>query len=427
MSVSVQRDSHIGASARVPPAEQPLDEPSFRPIRHRSGFRTIEPVTSARRSLWAEPSATDPAPRVWRDWLLFVVLFSAVALEGILHTELVWRAGVIPVAMALTLTVFWRRTHPLAMVALVFGAVTVLDIASFIAEAGPVELYSGAYGLLLVYSLFRWASGRDAAIGLAITLVTFSVSLATDFPPVGDIIGGIIVLMFPAVLGLGIRYQGIARNQQMEQFRLQERQQLARELHDTVAHHVSAIAIQAQAGRFLAKSNSLDGAAKALEVIEEEASRTLAEMRSIVGVLRDNESGPEMAPQPRIVDLEQLATALETDGLHVGVELSGDLDNLQPPVETAVYRLAQESVTNAVRHARHATRVDVQVDGDAEAVRLTVNDDGVALSGSTPPSGYGLIGMTERATLLGGTLEAGPGHNRGWTVHAVLPRQRRAT
>lgn len=415
--------AHIGATATVRSAEQPGNEPSFRPIRHRTGFRRIGPVTSALRSLWSEPSATNPAPRVWRDWLLFVVLLGAVALEGILHTELVWRAGVIPVAMVLTLTVLWRRTHPAVVVALVFGSVAALDIASSVTGAGEVELYSGAFGLLLVYSLFRWGSGREVAVGLAITSATFAVSLATDFPPLGDVIGGFLVLMFPAVLGMGIRYQAIAGNQRMEQFKLEERQQLARELHDTVAHHVSAIAIQAQAGRFLAESSSLEGAARALEVIEEEASRTLTEMRSIVGVLRDTESGPEMAPQPRIADIEGMATALEADGMHVDVELSGDLDHLQPPVETAVFRLAQESITNSIRHARQATRVEVRVDGGEDAVRLTVTDNGANVSGGSTAPGYGLVGMTERATLLGGTLEAGPRRDRGWSVRAVLPRQ----
>ena len=104
------------------------------------------------------------------------------------------------------------------------------------------------------------------------------------------------------------------------------------------------------------------------------------------------------------------------------MELSGDLDDLRPLVEAAIYRLAQESITNAVRHARHATRIDVRVAGDGDCVRLTVRDDGAAGSTAPSSSGYGLVGMTERATLLGGTLEAGPDSASGWTVNAVLPR-----
>jgi signal transduction histidine kinase len=105
------------------------------------------------------------------------------------------------------------------------------------------------------------------------------------------------------------------------------------------------------------------------------------------------------------------------------VQLAGDLDDLRPLVGAAIYRIAQESVTNALRHARHATRVDVRVTGEPDCVRLTVRDDGDAVASSANgSSGYGLVGMRERSTLLGGTLETGPGADRGWAVTAVLPR-----
>jgi len=107
----------------------------------------------------------------------------------------------------------------------------------------------------------------------------------------------------------------------------------------------------------------------------------------------------------------------------VAVEIAGDVDDLPPPVAAAVYRLAQESVTNARRHARHATRIEVSVAADDASVRLRVSDDGDTGAGRpAAPPGYGLIGMRERADLLGGVCEAGPGPVRGWTVTAVLPR-----
>ncbi|MEO6628750.1 MAG: ATP-binding protein, partial [Aquihabitans sp.] len=186
------------------------------------------------------------------------------------------------------------------------------------------------------------------------------------------------------------------------------------------AHHVSAIAVRAQAGRVVASTDPT-AALDALVVIEEEASRTLAEMRTMVGALRHGKE-PDLAPQRGVADIEHLAND-PGDRPQVAVELSGDLDGLLPSVDTALYRLAQESITNAIRHARHATRVLVSVRGEPDCVRLTVGDDGDP--GAFDPrslSGYGLIGMAERAKLLGGTLEAGPNRNRGWTVHAVLPR-----
>jgi signal transduction histidine kinase len=164
----------------------------------------------------------------------------------------------------------------------------------------------------------------------------------------------------------------------------------------------------------------------ALEAIGEEASRTLDEMRTMVGALRQGEE-PDLAPQPGVADIERLARSTGNRP-RVDVELWGDLDDLRPSVDTALYRLAQESITNALRHARHATRILVCVTGDDDDVRLTVRDDGIASpAGASSSSGYGLTGMTERAKLLGGTLEAGPNRNRGWTVSAVLPRNGTAT
>ena len=216
-----------------------------------------------------------------------------------------------------------------------------------------------------------------------------------------------------------MRYRASSRLREADQIRLREREQLARELHDTVAHHVSAIAIRAQAGRTLAASRP-GAAVDALEVIEEAASRTLAELRALVGALRDGDDA-ELAPQRGVADIERLADAAG-DGPRVDVQLAGDLDDLRPLVGAAIYRIAQESITNAVRHARHATRIDVRVTGDRDCVRLTVRDDGEAGTRRRTVSGYGLVGMTERAALLGGSLEASPNAGSGWTVTAVLPR-----
>ncbi|MGI9119368.1 MAG: sensor histidine kinase [Acidimicrobiales bacterium] len=200
--------------------------------------------------------------------------------------------------------------------------------------------------------------------------------------------------------------------------KLREREQLARELHDTVAHHVSGIAIQAQAGRTLASSNPT-AAVEALTVIEGAASRTLADMRLMVSVLRAGEE-PSLAPPPRVGDIGRLAEDGH-DSLPVEVRLSGVLGDLRPSVEAAVYRIAQESITNARRHARHATGITVSIAGTGGRVLVTVSDDGDSRPGGGRSSGYGLVGMRERASLLGGTLDAGPGPDRGWTVTASLP------
>ncbi len=192
---------------------------------------------------------------------------------------------------------------------------------------------------------------------------------------------------------------------------------LARDLHDTVAHHVSAIAVQAQAGGVVAGLQP-GRAVEVLAAIESEASRTLAEMRAMVRVLREEEA-VDWSPQRGVADLLALARAGTTPT--VEVSLDGSLPRLARPVDSAVYRLAQESLTNAVRHARGATRVTIDVRREGDAVRLQVSDDGRPGPGPTPEPGFGLLGMTERAQLLGGRLSAGPGPAGGWMVEAVLP------
>ena len=376
-------------------------------------------MKNAVQSLLAEPRAPAPPARVWRDWVLVAVLVPTAVLEGVLREDVAWRPVALVLAVAVVVLLLWRRTSPLAVVAAAFGALAAVGVAAFFGADEPVGLYTTGCVLLLPYSLFRWGSGREAAIGLLIILVADVVGIAGDFTGVADALIASVFLLFPAALGASVRYRATSRLREFDQVKLREREQLARELHDTIAHHVSAIAIQAQAGRTVAHSQP-DAAVRALEVIEEAASRTLAEMRTMVGVLRDGEE-PNLAPQRGVADIERLARDA-AHGPRVAVELTGDLDELRPSVGAAMYRLAQESITNSLRHARHATRIDVCVTGEGDCVRLTVRDDGDASSAGRSSSGYGLVGMTERATLLGGSLEAGPAPGKGWTVNAVLPR-----
>ena len=142
--------------------------------------------------------------------------------------------------------------------------------------------------------------------------------------------------------------------------------------------------------------------------------------RAMVAVLRDG-AEPDLAPQPGVADIERLAR--DTGGRPgIDVHMSGALDDLKPSVGAALYRIAQESVTNATRHTRNASRVAVHVTDEGDLVRLTVSDDGDAGTTRHSVPGYGLLGMTERTSLLGGVLLAAPGPEGGWTVDAVLPK-----
>lgn len=338
---------------------------------------------------------------------------ATAVIEGLTRPELAGQWLSIVVSTAPAVTVLWRRTRPLLMLSIAFGAVAI----GLLAAGFVIELYSSAFLVVLPYALFRWASGRSMVIGAAVMTISFALQTFSATSEPGDPIGAAIFLLFTFSLGLLFRSRASGRMRELERAKSFEREQLARDLHDTVAHHVSAIAIQAQAGLAVATTNPA-AAQRALGVIEAEASRTLTEMRSMVRVLRRDES-VELAPSKTIADIAEFAN-LDHGGPTVEVELSGAIENLPPTVAAAVYRLAQESITNARRHAKHATRVQVSVDVDAERVRLEVTDDGDTV-GSTP-AGYGIAGMTERATLLGGTLEAGRTSGGGWAVIAELPK-----
>jgi signal transduction histidine kinase len=372
------------------------------------------------RQLLAEPAVPNPPRRVWRDWALVAPTLAAAVAELIFRNDLGWPPVAVVIGIVSALTLLWRRTHPLAAVAVGFGLHAASEAVMIFGAEHSAMLYSSAVLLILPYSLCRWAAGRDCAVGLTITLLAHVPRGPITWSSVAETAVGIMVLLFPAVLGAAMRYRASSKVREMDQVKLREREQLARELHDTVAHHVSAIIVQAQAGRTVSASDP-GAAASVLEVIEAEAARTLSEMRLMVGALRRGED-PDLAPQRGVADIERFALGAG-DGPRVDVQLSSGLDDLRPSVGAAIYRLAQESITNAVRHARHATRITVSVAGDRECVRLTVRDDGDhAPFDPKSAAGYGLVGMTERAHLLGGTLEAGPAPDRGWTITAVLPR-----
>ncbi|MER5208286.1 sensor histidine kinase [Streptomyces sp. NPDC002825] len=373
------------------------------------------------RTLWTEPRPPDAPARVWRDWALLAASLGAVVLEATLRENVAWRPVAVVFAVWLCLLPLWRRTRPLAMVTLGFGSVILLQLASLVAAPREhIGLDASMVVLVLVYALPRWGSGRDVVLGGAVILTAFALGVVADDTPAAEQVGGFVFLSLPGLIGAAVRFWGTARERQLEQVRSREREQLARELHDTVAHHVSAMVISAQAGRVLAGTDP-SAAVEALEGVEEEGARTLEEMRAMVAALRNREAGAELAPPAGVADLERL---VRTPGgrLRVDLGLDGELDALPPAVDAAVFRIVQESVTNAMRHAVNATEVVVRVTAERDTVRVSVRDDGHRTGRGR--AGYGLTGLRERATLLGGTLQAGPGADQGWHVEAELPRGR---
>jgi signal transduction histidine kinase len=335
---------------------------------------------------------------------------------------MVWRPAALVVGVMVACLLPWRNRHPLATSAAAFGSLLLLDVAALLVVGARVELNTAAFVLVFPYAVFRWGSGREAVIGSLIMSVAWLVSFWTDPMTVGDAIGAAAVVTIPAAVGAAVRAYAATRRRELDAARIRERERLARELHDSVAHHVSAIAVQAQAGRTVA-ATAPAAVLDALAAIEAAASQALAEMRTTVRALRNESEDPLGAP-PGVADVRRLAT-VGNGTPTVAVQIDVDLGNVAAPVDLAVYRIAQEAVTNAVRHARRATVVDVRVEGDERCVRLTVTDDGEPVRPGSAGSaeGFGLVGIRERVAVLGGMISMGPRRGRGWLVDVTLPRE----
>ena len=369
------------------------------------------------RSIWREPRSADAPPVGRLDWLLVGAFAAAAVIEGVTRPGLAWRPIALMLVLLLVPALLWRRRHPLMTTVAGWAVAGLLSILQVVAHTGDVGLFSMLAVLILLYSLVRWGSGPEIVVGTAFVTVVAVGGMFASSAGRADVFGGSVLLLLVVALAAVFRYRADLWRRQRIEIRNSERVALARELHDSVAHHVSAIAVQAQAGGVIAGIQP-EKAAEVLAAIESEASQTLAEMRSMVRVLRD-EHAVDYSSLPGLADLPGLARAGATPTVEVLV--GGSSAGLGQPVDTAIYRLAQESLTNAQRHARNATRVVIDVRREGDAVRLRVRDDGQSEPGSPRQLGFGLLGMAERARLLGGSLSAGPHPEGGWLVEAVLP------
>jgi signal transduction histidine kinase len=215
------------------------------------------------------------------------------------------------------------------------------------------------------------------------------------------------------------------RGVEAQQVVVEERARIARELHDVVAHHVSAIVIRAQAAERLAPGRP-EVAAEAVGWIAGAGKEALTGMRHAVQVLRedDGDRAVELAPQPTLADLRGIVERLAPVGLDVEIALPDPLPVVDPQVEMAAVRIAQEGVTNALRHA-DARRAVVRATEQAGHLVVAVDDDGrSATVPSLTTTGHGLRGMAERAAACGGRLEIVRSDLGGWSVRATLPCHR---
>jgi signal transduction histidine kinase len=202
---------------------------------------------------------------------------------------------------------------------------------------------------------------------------------------------------------------------------VEERTRIARELHDIIGHSVSVMTVQASGVRRLLRPEQ-EQEREALLAVEQTGREALAEMRRVVGALRDPEEGPALAPRPSLSRVDKLVAQARETGLPVDLEIQGEPVPLPAGVDLTAYRLVQEGLTNAIKHAaaRHA-EVRVRY---GDYVEIEVCDDGRgtdARDSASSGGGHGLVGMRERVSIYGGELEAGPRPGGGFRLRARLP------
>ncbi|MDW5597439.1 histidine kinase [Conexibacter stalactiti] len=320
----------------------------------------------------------------------------------------------------------WRRhAHREQTAALVLLGALALQLL-----CPPVVMPFAAY--VAVGSLAAHLPPQRSWWGLA-ALLGLAVATLVRTPLADDATGlaGVDQVLFLVACAVGIHVYGDLRRNRAARQREQERRavaqeqaRIARELHDVVAHSVAVIVVQASAAGEIFDDRP-ERARESLQAIEATARETLTELRRLVGGIRTDvpDAPSPLHPQPSLAHVEELAARVRATGLEVTVTREGAAAGPVPAgVDLSAYRIVQEALTNTLRHAR-ARRAEVALRYGPDALELDVRDDGGGHPAAAGGDGHGLgtSGMRERAALLGGTLEAGPGPHGGYRVHARLP------
>jgi signal transduction histidine kinase len=357
------------------------------------------------------------------DVVLALLLGSILLIELVASNVTTSPLVGVPACLLMTIPLAWRRSLPLlASIAAATGWVVLR-----VADDSPQEMQSTLLVVALaVYSAAAYAERRHAVAGLVVTLCAATLIEPGDLIVMGPLFVGVWLAgrLFRdrqhLAVALAERTAALER-ERAETARLaiaEERSRIARELHDVVAHSVSVMVVQAGAER-LALAGGADPSQDALRAIEDTGRAALSEMRRLLGMLRDEGAGGTIAPQPGIDTLEALVAGVREAGLPVELAIDGDRRALSPGLDVSVYRIVQEALTNALRHAE-ATRANVHLRFAPDVLELEVSDDGRGAR-DTDGAGHGLTGMRERARLFGGELEAGNGFGRGFVVTARFP------
>lgn len=382
-------------------------------------------------------SEREPGPLRSLDWSraldaivyagMVVGMASFVAIDLITsvgrHTP--WLSAAI--AFVMVWLVFGTFRNPLTGVVVASGLAFLVTIGYYGTlgilgvNLSPLGFSEVAAMSILSSEVVRTEQPRRAAFGLLVAVMgTVAVAVRTPAPvPLLAVFW--LTLTLAVVAGLSRRWAQRNREMTEDATRRAERLAIARELHDSVAHHVTGIVVQAQAARAIG-SKDPEAVQQALAKIEESGIATMNAMRRLVGALRESGGDEPLAPTAGLADVETLAReASKRDGYELDIEI--DHSAVPASMEPSIYRIVQESLTNIGRHGIDVSRVEVKVRRQDDGIQVSVVDDGRHHE-RVGERGFGLTGMAERVSALGGQFWAGPRPGRGWSVTAWIPIER---
>jgi signal transduction histidine kinase len=397
----------------------------------------------------AQPAARTERPELWLEepwtWVtplrrfvdrnpLLVDLAAAFALDALTSIPLFYgesRWWVWLLDQLLILPLVWRRQRPLA----VFCAVAAVAFVQWLAD---VPLVADGALLIALYTVAEHQSRARALVAAGVLEVGVILASLRFALPGESLVSSLVLLtgMVTAALFVGMNLRTrrayvasvvdraarleVERDQQAQLAATRERTRIAREMHDIVAHSLSVVIALADGASMTVDQDS-GAAAEAMRTVSATGRQSMAEMRRLLGVLRDDEAPSGLAPQPGIDQVSELVERLRGVGPAIDVEVRGTPRLLPPTEDATAYRIVQESLTNVVKHATGATNVSLLLDWRGEELRIDVVDNGHAAPTGSRSGGHGLTGMSERISMYAGQFTAGPDPAGGWHVRACLP------
>jgi signal transduction histidine kinase len=360
---------------------------------------------------------------MWTDVLIAATLL--LFCFSVLRQFAVYRPASAIIQVALIVPLVWRRRAPMT-VFLVVAAVAFTEWLTVTLLPADIALLVALF-TVAVHDRPSRSLAATAILEVGVVMASVRWSLTGDPARSTIFLSGMVV----AALFVGITLRTwrayldslveradqaeLERDQQARLAAAAERSRIAREMHDVVAHNVSIMVTLADGARAVARSDP-DRAQETMAEVSSTGRLALTDMRQLLGVLRTEGDGADRNPQPDLTRLPQLIEGVRSTGLDVHFDVQGDPFEIPPGVGLTVYRIAQESLTNVLKHADHPTSAEVHLAYRFPFVELSIEDDG--RSTDRRSDGHGLCGMRERAAIYGGQLVAGPGLSGGWLVTA---------